>query len=301
MDSNQLSETLGCLVTATVLLSSPQASPQRALVVACSSSVPEIGVVALASFIRTGSTYICTSFNFVACSEHLHVQAQTPQQDQPITLAFSDTSHSFTCHVPSQHATACPALIHEANRLKQVAETENTEENTIKAWAAMLRVSDHHSITQAATRHSVKASQLNMLLHRRRSEFVTHESLKIFLGTWNVNGWLLGPEDDLHPWLIQSAEADLIVLGFQELDLSAQALVRYTPDRAQAYQAHLKNALASYGEFQVVTSNQLVGLFIVVFARKGLAQEHISRVAVDSVATGPMGFANKGAVSVSLR
>ncbi|KZV67706.1 DNase I-like protein [Peniophora sp. CONT] len=96
-------------------------------------------------------------------------------------------------------------------------------------------------------------------------------------------------------------EPDLLVLGFEELDLSAGALV--VGSSTSREDSWTKAALAGLGDrgeaYDKLASKQLVGMLLLVFVKKEL-RERFSVVA-NSLGAGLMGImGNKGAVSVRL-
>lgn len=98
---------------------------------------------------------------------------------------------------------------------------------------------------------------------------------------------------------------DLIVIGLQEADRSAEAYMSAYNTRKDVLEALIAEALeVVYGRttgYSMVTSRMLVGLFVVVFVKEELLQ-HVSHVATTSVACGMMGVVgNKGAVAVRLK
>ncbi|KAF0899277.1 hypothetical protein E2562_015928 [Oryza meyeriana var. granulata] len=146
---------------------------------------------------------------------------------------------------------------------------------------------------------------------------------RVFAGTWNVAG--VTPPDDLNleDWLDAKANSyDIYVLGLQEIvplnarnvlgptkssaamkwnSLIGDALNRFTGRRrdeeegageAQEAQRHGKHL------FRCVVSEQMVGIFVSVWARSGL-RRHVRHAAASCVGAGVLGrLGNKGAVSV---
>lgn len=89
---------------------------------------------------------------------------------------------------------------------------------------------------------------------------------------------------------------DIQVFGFQELDLSPDVLVfeRLSPKEiawTAAIEAHLPPG------YEKLTSRILVGMLIIVYVKSDLRPK-ITNVLTAAVGTGPMGFGNKGAVSI---
>ena len=44
-------------------------------------------------------------------------------------------------------------------------------------------------------------------MHDRESEYTEYRALRVFVGTWNVNG-KFPQREDLTPWLCEGADAD---------------------------------------------------------------------------------------------
>lgn len=78
-------------------------------------------------------------------------------------------------------------------------------------------------------------------------------------------------------------------------------MLQYSPQREQTWRAALEKALGPRAaDYTKLHSKQLVGVLILVYARTDCAH-HVSAVSSSSVALGPMGFFNKGAVAVRLK
>ncbi|EKM57325.1 uncharacterized protein PHACADRAFT_208418 [Phanerochaete carnosa HHB-10118-sp] len=97
-------------------------------------------------------------------------------------------------------------------------------------------------------------------------------------------------------------DPDLIVLGFQELDLSASALI-YSAETTRE-DAWLTAALAGLGEkaveYEKLASKQLVGMLMVVLVKRTM-KDCFKRIQTNSVGAGIMGLmGNKGAVALRL-
>lgn len=83
--------------------------------------------------------------------------------------------------------------------------------------------------------------------------------------------------------------------------MTQAALFRYQPERQHQWEATLASALASESwHYTKIAAKQLVGLLLLVYVKKEL-EERISAVEMSTVATGTLGFANKGAVGCHLR
>jgi phosphatidylinositol-bisphosphatase len=140
------------------------------------------------------------------------------------------------------------------------------------------------------------SSYTEQQLLKREDEFIERVGVTVLCGTWNVNGKM--PTESLAPWLSPSGgepAADVYVVGFQELDLTAGALLLGDETRAGPWETQLRQTLP---EHELLVSKQLVGMLICVFVRRELAP-HISHVYTDVEPVGIMGImGNKGGVAV---
>ncbi|KLO08776.1 DNase I-like protein [Schizopora paradoxa] len=99
---------------------------------------------------------------------------------------------------------------------------------------------------------------------------------------------------------INNSDPDILVFGFQELDVSAEALlISYTTDREDMWLNSIFSALGEAGEsYTKLTSKQLVGMLIIVLVKTDIVT-NISDVRTSAVGAGFMGLmGNKGASAV---
>ncbi|KAG8739428.1 hypothetical protein FRC10_005637 [Ceratobasidium sp. 414] len=144
-------------------------------------------------------------------------------------------------------------------------------------------------------------------LSKQDSELKHMRKISVRIGTFNVNGQQ--PMEPLRSWLCSSnpsdPPSDLIVVGFQELDLSAEALlISSTTLKEDLWCEALMRDLAELGDQYVkLTSKQLVGVLIVVLIRKPVLQLLApSGVASSSAGVGILGtMGNKGGVALRLQ
>ncbi|CAE6440019.1 unnamed protein product [Rhizoctonia solani] len=148
---------------------------------------------------------------------------------------------------------------------------------------------------------------LNEQLTQQDMELKHVRDISIRVGTFNVNGQ--DPKESLRPWLCPpgttTATSDLIVLGFQELDLSTEALlISTTTLREDIWCEALMRDLAELGdEYVKLTSKQLVGVLIVVLIRRPILPLLApSGVASSNAGVGILGtMGNKGGVALRLQ
>lgn len=118
--------------------------------------------------------------------------------------------------------------------------------------------------------------------------------ISVWIGTWNVNG--KSPSTSIKPWLLNSNEPDILVFGFQEIDLSTQAHLLYNDGAKKTEWIKCITECIGTTEYTQVSSKQLVGILIVLFVKVSLF-EHVSEVSSNQVATGVMGMlGNKGGI-----
>ncbi|CAH8574963.1 unnamed protein product [Heterobilharzia americana] len=173
---------------------------------------------------------------------------------------------------------------------------------------------------------------LTNILHRY-PEFIQIHNLRIFIGTWNVNGgkhfrsvahkhesvtdWLLDLPQTINSqndWGYKSHDIDLselnkpmdvFAVGFEEIvDLTTSNIVAGSKpsanqrDWGQFLQRHLNRDANERDSYILITSVQLVGVCLFLFVRARLA-DSLRNVATSSVKTGLGGTAgNKGAVAI---
>ncbi|KAL4225388.1 Synaptojanin-1 [Mactra antiquata] len=157
----------------------------------------------------------------------------------------------------------------------------------------------------------------------RYQEFVDTSSLRVFIGTWNVNGgkhfrsiafkhqsindWLLdnpailakSKPEKLDPTVDFSVPIDIFAIGFEEMvDLSASNIVSTSQTNSREWEKYIQKTISRDHKYVLLTKVQLVGVLLYVFIRPQLAP-YVRDVAIDSVKTGLGGATgNKGGVGI---
>ncbi|CAG7851790.1 Inositol polyphosphate 5-phosphatase OCRL-1; AltName: Full=Lowe oculocerebrorenal syndrome protein [Serendipita indica DSM 11827] len=146
-----------------------------------------------------------------------------------------------------------------------------------------------------------------------RDAFSSPHKLRLRVGTFNVNGrlpdasiksWVqhMGPSADRRkPGILDSP--DMLIFGFQELDLSTSALIYSTSTLLEdTWTSAIMNCLEDTGGSYVkFASCQLVGMLILAFVRKG-QRPYISEISTTYLGVGIMGLmGNKGGVGLRFR
>ena len=161
-----------------------------------------------------------------------------------------------------------------------------------------------HAEFHPATFAAAKARWLQNQLQEREAEYVERQDITVFVGTWNVNG--KPPQESLDGWLLPSAagekQAELYAVGFQELDLSANALLLNDTSKSVLWEDAISRSLNSRGvRYTMIGSRQLVGMLLCVFVREDLRQ-HVGHIAAVAEGVGLMGMmGNKGGVGIRIR
>lgn len=113
------------------------------------------------------------------------------------------------------------------------------------------------------------------------SEYTTEEDIRIFVGTFNVNG-RKGYKEDLSAWLcpelrLSQQNPEIVAVGFQEIvELSPQQIMSTDPVERQAWEKAVGATLNenarnnSSDEYVLLRSGQLVGAALMIFVKSGV-------------------------------
>ncbi|KAH6807314.1 DNAse I-like superfamily protein [Perilla frutescens var. frutescens] len=157
----------------------------------------------------------------------------------------------------------------------------------------------------------------------------TSLNLRMFVGTWNVGGKTPNDDLNLNDWLKTKTQADIYVLGFQEIVplnagnvlgpedcgpatkwlslirhcLNGNAINEFFDEDISSSSSSEEDppSPSKQHKYCLAASKQMVGLFLCVWVREDL-NPHITSLKVSCVGTGIMGYlGNKGSVSISMR
>ncbi|ORX34560.1 Endonuclease/exonuclease/phosphatase [Kockovaella imperatae] len=134
-------------------------------------------------------------------------------------------------------------------------------------------------------------------------EWSSRTPVKIRITTYNVNDKLPPPGTKELGTLVGSGVEDVLVFGFQEVDLRSQALLISQGNvRADEWESAILAGLDSKAEgYERIAMTQYVGVMTLVFVRKTL-RPHVTHVQTSERGIGLLGFGgNKAGVCVRLK
>ncbi|XP_030360930.1 type II inositol 1,4,5-trisphosphate 5-phosphatase isoform X4 [Strigops habroptila] len=178
------------------------------------------------------------------------------------------------------------------NKLKPEVTTEMVRSSSVM-------VSDKASIL-SEPKFGLRDTIIKSQLLQQVDSYTYIQNFRFFVGTYNVNGQ--SPKESLQPWLACDAEPpDIYCVGFQELDLSRDALFfTYTPREEEWFEA-VTDSLHPDAKYAKVKLVRLVGIMLLFYVKAEHAL-HISEVEAGTVGTGVMGrMGNKGGVAIRFK
>ena len=146
-------------------------------------------------------------------------------------------------------------------------------------------------------------------LRQKADEFESSQNIRVWVGTYNLNGKMMGNPSELHKWLdIRRGEGfEVVVVGFQEIvELSPQQIMNTDPGRRTVWEQEVKATIndakhVSPGDqYILLRSGQLVGAALMIFVKVSMLSK-IKNVEGAIKKTGVSGLAgNKGAVAIRM-
>ncbi|QIW99882.1 hypothetical protein AMS68_005400 [Peltaster fructicola] len=145
-------------------------------------------------------------------------------------------------------------------------------------------------------------------LSRRASEFTTPQTIRLWIGTFNLNGKTHGVKEDLSTWLRPNVDTpferqEIVAVAFQEIvELNAQQILQTDPYRRQEWEESVRQTLNTKGkeEYVLLRGGQLVGASLSLFVKRS-ALPFVKNVEGAVKKTGMSGMAgNKGAVAIRM-
>lgn len=99
-----------------------------------------------------------------------------------------------------------------------------------------------------------------------------------------------GPGGDLRQWFTrEEGVPDVIAIGFQELDLSTEALMGRDSKRETEWMERVNKSVEKVGQYELIRSVRLVGMLLAVFIKLELYDD-VDDIDTKYVGTGIMGM-----------
>lgn len=167
---------------------------------------------------------------------------------------------------------------------------------------------DFHAIAE-----NYKTEWIEKQLKQHVNEYSQHIPAKIFCGTWNVNGKVLGDGPHIREFLSPEGESetksDIYALGFQEIvelnpqnvlmdgSLAAARSTYWSEVCLQCLGEEEKQSKRKY-KYSLLNAQHLVGVLLLVFIKEELLP-HVRHIRGAVLSTGVLGLmGNKGGVAV---
>eukprot|EP00002_Diphylleia_rotans_P032520 TRINITY_DN6840_c0_g1_i1.p1 TRINITY_DN6840_c0_g1~~TRINITY_DN6840_c0_g1_i1.p1 ORF type:complete len:787 (-),score=125.19 TRINITY_DN6840_c0_g1_i1:63-2423(-) len=144
---------------------------------------------------------------------------------------------------------------------------------------------------------------IKIQMKERQAEYTDNWDFKVMICTWNVNCRIF-ESGELGPYLKIGSEKspDIIAVGLQEVDMSAEAMLLNDVSKGKMWESKLTAEVNSGPiKYDMICTKQLAGLFLIVFAKEQISPI-ISDVQVECVAVGTLGLmGNKGGIGIRLQ
>lgn len=149
-------------------------------------------------------------------------------------------------------------------------------------------------------------------VRRRAAEYSFYEKIRIWVGTYNLNGKSHGARQDLSPWLLahldeKEEEPGIVAVAFQEIvNLNPQQIMSTDPANRRIWEDAVIRTLNERAKqrgtanYVLLRSEQLVGAALLLFVKEDLLK-YIKNVEGSDKKTGMSGMAgNKGGCAIRL-
>ncbi|CAE6973671.1 syj1, partial [Symbiodinium natans] len=171
-------------------------------------------------------------------------------------------------------------------------------------WTEALGLSEGQTeFLRSVRRWTGKCQVQQARLSRHPGDLASNLRFSIRVCSWNLHGCAIDPEDDIRPWLFSAGQADIYIVGIQELvELGPMSVFLNTDgheERQSELELKIEAALAATGlRYLKICSFGMVGLSLLAYASESL-QERVGEIDCDRVKTGIEGLSgNKGGLCV---
>ncbi|XP_060783682.1 inositol polyphosphate 5-phosphatase OCRL [Neoarius graeffei] len=252
------------------------------------------------------SCQLATDFGFEDNFSRLKVEEKKNMQNRIVAPREAPPPPPPTPPLPPRKGSYTPSVAPAAGlppkdrapQLQMAMPVRQEYNHSTERSSAWCNSPTTHTMRQAMLgQTNLREGLLKYRLGKKEKEYVDIQNFRFFAGTWNVNGQ--SPDSRLEPWLCCDPEPpDVYAVGFQELDLSTEALLYMDSSRQQLWVDAVERSLHSKAKYIQVRLIRLVGMMLVVFVKKE-HKTHISEIAAETVGTGLMNkMGNKGGVAV---
>lgn len=228
--------------------------------------------------------------------KHNIMWADNGDQLSQIYAGTNALKTSFTRSGKSNLAGAISDMTKSLGRMYMNNFTDGKKQQTIETLLG--RAEGQHQVQL----HDPINDFVTMELSRRYGEFSSTREIKIFAGTFNLNGVISNA--DLSEWLFPAAGGDatpdVVLVGFQEIvELTPAQILNAESGKREFWERQVKAALNDRDTYVLVRSDQLVGTALMMFVKQSEVA-YIRNVEGATKKTGLGGMAgNKGGIAVS--
>jgi hypothetical protein len=159
--------------------------------------------------------------------------------------------------------------------------------------------------------------QFDLKLAERESEYTTTEEVRVFCGTFNLNG--KSPDEDLKPWLFPTQKkVDVYAIGFEEVvDLNTTSFLLQSDwlERENKWIKAVDDALCNFEnaklflnltkkvvKYRRIVKYRMFGIMVLIYVNEAVDHTMISEIFTAEVPTGIMEtLGNKGSVGISFK
>jgi phosphatidylinositol-bisphosphatase len=134
-------------------------------------------------------------------------------------------------------------------------------------------------------------------MQKKAHMYTENRTLKIAIGSWNVNSTVPNVEYYFDDWLHLEEKPDIIAVGLQEIDMSAQAMIKNETEQCEIWSNLLDSEVQkAKNKYCRLISKQMVGLFLSIYIKEKFWNK-VKNFKCESLGLGAMGrMGNKGGI-----
>lgn len=185
------------------------------------------------------------------------------------------------------------------NRLYTDTFNVGSNERIVSQLEYLLGRNSHQALVDI---YDPAGNYINDGLKKIEEKFISHQNVKVLIGTFNVNGSV--SKEDISEWIYpqgKDVQPNIVVIGFQEvIELKAGSMLASDIDGKEAFwRKKIEDCLNQYGnKYAFLKSERLASILLVSFVRVDSAQ-YVKEVDGSNKKTGFGGIAgNKGGTAI---